>query len=288
VDLILLYALNGLSYASILYLVAVGLSLTYGLGRFLDLAHGGFYLLGAYLCLSLVDSVGFYGALVVAPLAVMVLAAGVERLVLRRYAGQHRAVEQMLLTFGLAFILSDLMRTVFGGRIRSLPAPELLAGTIDLGIASFPIYRLAVILVGLIVVMTIAIVLRRTRLGTMVRAAAADRSVAASLGIDTGRVLGTTYALGAGLAAFGGVIGAPIIATSSGLDFATLILALIVVVVAGAGSAGATFSSAILVGLFDSFGRALVPRLSVVALFLLLAVVLIMRPYGLFARRAPG
>lgn len=287
-DLILLYVLNGLSYASILYLVAVGLSLTFGLGRFLDLAHGGFYLLGAYLALTLVDYVGFFGALLVAPLLVMSLAAGAERLLLRRYTGQDRAIEQMLLTFGLAFILSDLMRAVFGGRIRSLPAPELLSGTIDLGAASFPVYRFAVILVGLVVAGTVAIVLHRTRAGTIIRAAAADRSVAASLDIDVSRVLGITYAAGAGLAAFGGVVGAPVIATSTGLDFSTLILALIVVVIAGAGSAAATFSSAMLVGLFDSFGRALVPRLSVVALFLLLATVLIMRPSGLFARRAPA
>jgi branched-chain amino acid transport system permease protein len=286
VDLALLQALNGLSYAAVLYLVAVGLSLTYGVGRFLNLAHGGFYLLGTYLALALVRRIGFFGALVVAPLLVMALALVIERLLLRRYAGEHRAIEQMLLTFGLAFVLSDLMRVLFGGRIRSLPAPRLLAGRIDLGIASFPVYRLAVIVVGLVVAAAIALVLRRTRAGVTIRAAAADQAVASSLGIDTARVLSATYAAGAGLAAFGGVIGAPIVATATGLDFTTLILALVVVVIGGLGSVTATFFSAILVGLFDSFGRVLLPRYAVFALFLLLAVVLVVRPQGLFVRRA--
>lgn len=287
-DLFLLQALNGISYASVLFLVAVGLSLTFGVGRFLDLAHGGFYLLGAYLALSLVGSIGFLAALIVAPAVVVIVATGVERLVLRRFAGPHRAIEQMLLTFGLALMLSDLMRTVFGGRIRSLAAPELLSGSVDLGVASFPVYRLAVIVVGAAVAVIVILVLHRTRAGVTIRASAADPSVAASLGIDTGRVLGVTYAAGAGLAAFGGVVGAPIIATSTGLDFATLILALIVVVVGGLGSVTATFSSAMLVGLFESVGRVLLPRYSVFALFLLLATVLIVRPGGLFARRTPS
>jgi branched-chain amino acid transport system permease protein len=236
----------------------------------------------------MVRSIGFFGALVVAPLLVMLLALVVERLLLRRYAGEHRAIEQMLLTFGLAFVLSDLMRVLFGGRIRSLPAPRLLAGRIDLGIASFPVYRLAVIAVGVAVAVSMALVLRRTRAGIVIRAAAADQTVAATLGIDTARVLSATYVAGAGLAAFGGVVGAPIVATATGLDFATLILALVVVVIGGLGSVTATFFSAVLVGLFDSLGRLLLPRYAVFLLYLLLAAVLVVRPQGLFVRRAPA
>lgn len=284
-DLLLLQALNGISYACVLYLVAVGLSLTYGVGRFLNLAHGGFYVLGAYLALLLVDRLSFYGALVVAPLAVAALALALERVLLRRYAGEHRAIEQMLLTLGLAFILADGMRVVFGGRIESLEAPALLAGTVDLGVAAFPIYRLAVIGVGVAVALALALALRSTRAGAMIRAAAADQDIAATLGIDTGKVLAATYTAGAGLAAFGGVVGAPIIATASGLDFATLILALVVVVIGGLGNVTATFASALVVGLVDSIGRAVLPRYSVLILFLLLVAVLVARPQGLFVRR---
>jgi branched-chain amino acid transport system permease protein len=285
-DLLLLQALNGVSYACVLYLVAVGLSLTYGVGRFLNLAHGGFYLLGAYLALLLVDRVSFYGALVLAPLMVMVVALVLERVLLRRYAGEHRAIEQMLLTFGLAFVLADTMRVVFGGRIRSLPAPPLLSGTVDLGVAAFPIYRLAVIGVGVAVAVALALLLRGTRAGATIRAAAADQDVAATLGIDTSKVLAATYAAGAALAAFGGVVGAPVIATASGLDFATLILALVVVVIGGLGDVNATFFSALVVGLVDSIGRTFLPRYAVFTLFLLLALVLVVRPQGLFVRRA--
>lgn len=284
-DLLLLQTLNGVSYACVLYLVAVGLSLTYGVGRFLNLAHGAFYLLGAYLALLLVDRVSFWGALLAAPAAVALLALVLERLLLRRYAGEHHAVEQMLLTFGLAFVLGDLMTVLFGGRIRSLQAPDLLAGTIDLGVAAFPVYRLAVIGVGVAVALGLAAVLRGTRAGATIRAAAADAGIAATLGIDTRRVLAATYAAGAALAAFGGVIGAPVIATASGLDFATLILALVVVVIGGLGSVTATFWGALVVGLVDSVGRAVLPRYAVFILFLVLALVLVARPQGLFVRR---
>jgi branched-chain amino acid transport system permease protein len=283
--LFLLQLLNGLSYAAVLYLVAVGLSLTYGVGRFLNLAHGGFYLLGAYLAITISGAVNFWAALVVAPLAAAVLGFAVERTVLRRYAGEHRAIEQLLLTFGIAFILSDLMRIAWGGTIRTLSPPPLLTGTVDLGVAAFPVYRLAVVGVGVVVAIALQLILQRTRAGVLIRAAAADQDITASLGIDTGRVLGLTFAAGVALAAFGGVVGGPVIATASGFDFRILILALIVIVVGGLGNVQATLYGALTVGLLETFARGYAPRFAFFSLYLLLAFVLIVRPQGLFVRQ---
>ena len=280
----LLQLLNGLSYASVLYLVAVGLSLTYGVGGFLNLAHGSFYLLGAYLALELADGPGFWVALAVAPLAVAAAAVVLDRLVLARYAGEHHAIEQMLLTFGLAFVLSDLMLIQFGGRIQSLRAPSLLQGSVDLGVVRYPVYRLAVIGVGIVIAIGLWLVLRFTHAGVVIRTAAADADVAASVGIDPRRVLTATFAAGAALAAFGGVVGAPVVATSTGLDFTSLILALVVVVIGGLGSTTATFWGAVLVGLVQSLGVVWAERWSAYVVYVLLAAVLIVRPQGLFVR----
>lgn len=283
-QIFLLQLLNGLSFASVLYLVAIGLSLTYGVGRFLNLAHGGFYLLGAYVALELSDGPGFWVALVVAPAVVGALAFVLDRLVLSHYAGEHRAIDQMLLTFGLAFVLADAMLWKFGGNIQSLRPPSLLDGSVDLGVANFSVYRLAVIGVGIAVAVALAVVLRGTHAGVVIRTAAADADIAASIGIDPRRVLSLTFVAGAALAGFGGVVGAPVIATSSGLDFRTLILALVVVVIGGLGSVGGTFAAAVLVGLVQSIGLAWAPRWSEYLIYLLLAAVLIVRPQGLFTR----
>lgn len=276
--------LNGLSTASVLYLVAVGLSLTYGIGKFLNLAHGAFYLLGAYLALELADGPGFWAALVIAPVAVGALAFALDRLLLTRYAGEHRAIEQLLLTFGLAFVMSDLMLMRFGGDILSLRAPSLLQGHVDLGIQSFPVYRLAVIATGVAVAVAITLVLRYTHAGVVIRTAAADADIAETVGIDPRRVLSLTFAAGAALAAFGGVVGAPVVATNSDRDFSTLILALVVVIVGGLGSVTATFWAAVVVGLVDGFGLAWAPSWSAYLVYVLLAAVLIARPQGLFVR----
>lgn len=285
-QLFLIQLLNGLSYASVLYLVAVGLSLTYGVGRFLNLAHGGLYLLGAYIALELKDGPGFWWALVIAPVVVALVATILNELLLKRYAGEHRAIEQMLLTFGLAFILADVMLWKFGGRIQSLGPPDLLKGSIDLGIANFSIYRLAVIGLGLVVAIVLAVVLRYTHAGVVIRTAAADAEIAESVGIDPRKVLAITFAVGAALAGFGGVVGAPVIASSPGLDFRTLILGLVIVVIGGLGSTGGTYLASILVGLVQSFGLAWAPSWSEYLIYVLLAVVLVVRPQGLFVRSA--
>lgn len=285
-QLFLLQLLNGLANASVLYLVAVGLSLTYGVGRFLNLAHGGFYLLGAYVAVEMKDGLGFWWALLVAPLVVAAVAVALDRVVLARYAGEHHAIEQMLLTFGLAFVLADVMLWKFGGQTNSLRPPELLAGTVDLGVANFSIYRFAVIGTGLAVALMLALVLHRTHAGVVIRTSAADSDIAESLGIDPRRVLAITFAAGAALAGFAGVVGAPVRATMPGLDFRTLILALVVVVIGGLGSIGGTYLAAVLVGLIQSFGLAWWPRWTEYLVFLLLGAVLVVRPQGLFARAA--
>lgn len=277
---------NGLSYGAILYLVAIGLSLTFGVGRFLNLAHGGFYLLAGYAAITVSAALNFWVALVVIPLGIMALAAIIERGLLRRWAGEHFAIEQLLLTFGLAFVLADVINEIWGGLIRSMPAPALLSGSIELGVARFPIYRGTLILVAIVVAVGVHLVLSRTTLGATIRAAAADRAGADALGLNTDRILGRTYVVGVGLAAFAGVLATPVIAAAPRRDFAILILALIVVVVSGLGNANATFWGAMLVGLVETYGRSFAPRFSELVLYALLAIVLIVRPGGLFVPRS--
>lgn len=280
----LLQALNGAAYASVLYLLAVGLSLTFGVGRFLNLAHGGFYVLGGYLGLTITAATGNpWLALVVAPLAAAVLGFVVERLLLRRLAGAGRELEQVLVTFGLAFVLSDLMRAVFGARIRSARPPAALAGSIDLGGVGFSVYRLVVIAVGALTALALAAILRRTPVGVRIRAAAADAATARTLGVRTSRVLSGTFCAGVALAAFGGVLGAPILALAPGLDFTLLITALIVIVVGGLGNVTSTYWSALLVGMVDVFGKLLLPGAAIFLVYVLMAGVLVLRPHGLFS-----
>lgn len=279
--------LNGLALAMILFLLAAGLSLVFGVARVINLAHGAFYMLGGYLAYSVLMGTGgnFWLALAVVPLAVACLAAVGERWLLRTLYGTGRELDQVLLTFGLAFVLADATRWVWGASILSVPPPAALAGIISVGPFLFPAYRLFVIAAGLALAAALTVGLKKTRWGAMIRAATGDPLMAASLGVPTERVFFWTFVFGAMLAGFGGVLGAPMIALAPGLDFSMLLLALVVVVVGGLGKVEGAFWSALLVGMTDSFGKLLFPRSAMVIVFLLMAVVLIVKPQGLLGRR---
>jgi branched-chain amino acid transport system permease protein len=252
----------------------------------LNLAHGGFYMLGGYLGYTVLRELdNFWLAMLLAPIGAMIVALIAERLVLRRHYGHGMELPQILLTFGLAFVLSDLIREVWGARILTVSAPELLRGTQDLGLFTFPRYRLFVIVVGIVVAVALWALIKYTDTGVKIRAAAADGEIAETLGVHTTRVLSMTFVAGVGLAAFGGVIASPMMALAQGVDFQMLIMALIVVVIAGLGKLETVYWSALLVALIDIYGRLFVPRAAIFLVFTLMALVLAVRPTGLFTPR---
>lgn len=274
------------AYASILYLLALGMSLTFGVGRVLNLAHGGFYMLGGYIGYSVIASTGnFWMAVLVAPAGAMLVAVVAERLIMRRFYGHGMELHQILLTFGLAFVISDGIREYWGGRILTVKEPDLLSGTVDLGLFIFPRYRLFVIVIGMIVAVAVWAMIRYSAIGVRIRAAAADGEIAETLGVHTTRVLAATFVAGVGLAAFGGVVASPILALAQGVDFQMLIMALVVVVIAGLGKLHTVYLAALLVALVDIYGRLFVPRAAVFLVFALMALVLAFRPTGLFTPR---
>lgn len=282
--LLLTQLLNSLAFAMLLFLLALGLSLIFGVARVVNLAHGAFYLLGAYLGLALATSLGsFWLALVLVPLLVGLLGILVERFLLRGLHG--RELEQVLITIGLGFILADLLRAFFGAAIRSVPPPAELAGPLFLGSFIYPKYPLFVLVMGVLLFLLVRLLLARTPFGVQVRAVTADPGMASTLGIQPARVSLLTFGIGTALAGLGGVVGAPMIALAPGLDAQMTLFALIVVVIGGLGRIEGAFWGAILVGLVDGFGRLFLPQLAMFLIFALMALVLALKPEGLLGRR---
>lgn len=280
-DANLVSILNGLARGLLLFTMAVGLSLVFGLMDVLNLAHGALFLLGAYVAFQFAgDGAGFLVALVVA-VAVGLVLGGALTVAVRPLAGRGH-LDQALLTLGVALVLSDVASLLWGDDFRSVPPPPVLAGSATILGHAYPTYRLAVIAIGLAIAVAVSVLFQRTQLGAIVRAAVADRAMVAALGIDVNRVLVVVFALGTALATFGGVIGAPVLAVQPGLDWEVLILALIVVVIGGLGSIRGAFFGALLVGQVQSLGVALVPQLAAFLLFAAMAAVLLVRPAGLF------
>jgi branched-subunit amino acid ABC-type transport system permease component len=281
-----LQLLNGMAFAMTLFLVAVGLTLIFGLMDVLNLAHGTFYLIGAYIGLSVLKVTGnFWLALVIAPLAVAALGYLIEILVIRPvYARGH--LDQVLLTLGLAFVLADQARLVWGSFEEALSAPARLAGSLAFGNVFFPKYRLFVIGFGLVAAAVLWLIIERTRWGAVIRAGQSNRTMVRSLGIDISRVFAVTFAFGCGLAALAGVVAGPIIGVAPGLDAEILMLALIVVVTGGLGSLSGSFWGSILIGQADTFGKALLPHFSLFFIFAVMVLVLLYRPGGLLGKLA--
>ncbi|PZA07675.1 MULTISPECIES: branched-chain amino acid ABC transporter permease [unclassified Meiothermus] len=275
--------LNSLAFAMLLFLLASGLSLIFGVARVINLAHGALYMLGAYLGMALGSSVNFWLALLVVPLLVGVFGVAVERFLLRGLHG--RELEQVLLTIGLGFVVSDLLRAAFGAGVRSVPPPEALAGPLLLGSFIYPKYPLFVLAVGVSLFLLMRLLLSRTPFGVQVRAVTADPAMASTLGLRPARISLLTFAFGAALAGLGGVVGGPMIALAPGLDAQMTLFALIVVVIGGLGRIEGAFWGAVLVGLVDGFGRLFLPQAAMFLIFALMALVLALRPEGLLGRR---
>jgi branched-chain amino acid transport system permease protein len=275
--------LNGISFGLLLFLLASGLTLIFGLMRVANIAHGSYYLLGAYVGLSVMRwTHAFPLAVLAAGVAVAVIGVLMQWWFLARF--HQQTLPQVLLTMGFAFIFSDQALLLWGGDPQSVPVPKVLSGTLLLGPVYFPAYRLFVIGVGVLVYVGLWVLIEKTRVGATVRAAVDDAEMARGLGINVWSVFSGVFALGAFLAAGGGVIGGAFLSIYPGADFDVLPLAFVVVIVGGLGSLKGALVGSLLVGLLDNFGKALFPELSYFTLFAPMALILAIRPTGLFGR----
>ncbi len=276
--------LNGLAYSLLLFLLAAGLSLIFGMLDVVNLAHGSFYMLGAYLGYSILGWTGnFWVALILAPLLVGVLGMLLEGTFLRPlYKRGH--LDQVLLTFGLAYIFMDLAKWIWGAEVRSVSPPPSLEGSLEILGSVFPKYRLFIIIFGLLVAFILWLILEKTRLGAIVRAGVSDKEMVSGLGININLVFRLVFASGVALAALSGVVAAPVLSLYPGMDFDTLILTLIIVVVGGLGTLGGSFFGSILIGEADVFGKVLLPDYALFIIFGVMAAVLVFRPSGLFRK----
>ena len=276
--------LNGLSFGMLLFLLAAGLSLIYGVMRILNLAHGSFYLFGTYVALSVTAITGsFVLSIAAGTIAVIVLGVLMERLFLRFLL--QKELPQALLTFGFLLIIGDVCLWAWGGTPQTLAKPDIFEKSVRLGPLVFPSYRLFILGVGTAIAVVLWFLQERTRLGAMVRAAIDDAPIARSTGINVSLLSTGVFAFGAGLAAIGGIIGGPLLGVYPGADFEILLLAFVVVIVGGLGSLKGAFFGALLVGLLDNFGKALFPGLAYFTIFAPMAVILAVRPTGLFGAR---
>ena len=275
--------LNGVSFGMLLFLLAAGLSLIFGLMKVLNLAHGSYYLLGGYLGLTVLrftDS--FLLALLGAACGVTLLGILMERWILRRIYGEP--LRQALLTFGFLFIFADIALWIWGGNPQTLPKPVPFRGSIRMGAIVFPSYRLFVIAVGLVMGLGLWWLQEKTRLGAMLRAGVDDEEMAKGMGINVSFLFTVVFALGACLAAVGGIMGGVFVGVYPGADFEVLLLAFVVVIIGGLGSLKGAFVGGLVVGLIDNFGKALVPEFALFTVFVPMAVILAIRTTGLFGR----
>ena len=282
----ILQAINGVSLAALLFLLASGFTLSFGLMRVVNMAHGAYYLLGGYIGLSVARATGsFTLALVAGGLAVVVLGYLVDRFLLRRTGENHLA--QVLLTVGVAFVIGDVALRIWGGDYLKVPVPVALRGATELpGGLVYPTYRLVLIALGAAVGVLLWILYRKTQIGAVVRAGVDDREQVAATGINVDRLFVMVSALASFLAGMAGVAGGAFLTLYPGAEWEILVYALVVVIVGGLGSLGGAMIGALIVGLLDAYGRWLLPEFSYFVLFAPMAVLLLVRPRGIAGKEA--
>ncbi|MGR7995565.1 branched-chain amino acid ABC transporter permease [Xanthobacter sp. ZOL 2024] len=298
--LFLVQILNGLQLGILLFLVAAGLTLVFGVMDVINLAHGVQYMLGAYLMVTATALTGsFWLGLPLALVAALVLGLLLERLVIRQLYGRDH-LEQVLATFGIILFVNEAVRMIWGASPLSIPMPQALSGSVPLldGL-NYPVYRLALIAVGLALAGGLYLLVTRTRSGMLLRAGASNAPMVSALGVDITALFAKVFAFGAMLAAFAGAMAGPILSVEPGMGDSLLILAFVVIVIGGIGSMRGAFIAALLVGLIDTLGRSFItdllklvmpaadanqagPALASMSVYLLMALVLFFRPRGLF------
>ena len=301
-DALLFQALNGLAAASGLFFVGAGLSLIFGVTRIVNIAHGSLYMLGIYIAYSIATKVGgglgFWGSLILAPLAVAAIGALIEMVLLRRIY-QAPELFQLLATFAILLVINDATLFIWGNEDLFGPRAPGLRGSIELLNRRLPSYDLFLIAAGPVVLIALHLLLAKTRFGRLIRAATQDREMVGALGVNIKLLFTLVFGLGAALAGFAGMMQAPILTVQIGMGENILILAFVVIIIGGIGSIRGAFVASVIVGLIDTVGRAFLPDLlrlvlssrgastvapamSSMMIYLLMAIVLVLRPEGLF------
>jgi branched-chain amino acid transport system permease protein len=276
--------LNGVQLGVMLFLIASGLTVVFGIMNFINLAHGSLYMAGGFAAAFIQLMTGSFAlAVLIAIPTAAIIGLAMERLVLRRFYGRSH-LDQVLVTFALILIMNEGTRMIFGPAPMRVSLPPMLSGSVEIlpGVG-YPVIRLAILATGLVVAGLLYLIIMRTRLGMWVRAGASDRPMAGAMGVNVPVIFSLLFAVGAGLAGLAGIMAAPILSVQVGMGEPILILALVVTVIGGIGSIRGAFVAALLVGIVDTFGRVtLTPALGSMVIFILMAAILTFRPKGLF------
>ncbi len=281
----LIQLLNGLQYGLLLFLVASGLTLIFGIMGIINLAHGSFYMIGAYIAFTLSSLTGSLFMAIALGLVLAVILGVVLEWGLFSHLYHRNHLEQVLLSYGLILVFEEIRSLVVGNDVHGVAVPQALNQSIALtDTLSYPVYRLFMSAVCLALAALLHLFIRRTRLGMMIRAGASNREMVQSLGLDIGLVYRLVFALGVALAALAGMIAAPVSSVYPGMGTQVLIVCFVVVVIGGIGSVAGAMVAALLIGLADTFGKVLVPQAAGVTMYVLMAVILLWRPEGLFKR----
>lgn len=275
--------LNGITYGALLFMCASGFTLVFGLMRIVNLSHGMFYLLGAYIGLSVFRSTqNWIFALIGGALSVAVIAAIVQVSMLRRIQGFD--LRETLLTLGISFILADVLLAIYGGMPQNIKTPDFIAQPVNLGLLYYPGIRLFVLFVAILQGVGLWLLISRTRIGQIIRAGVDDRPMVSALGININRVFTIVFMLTGLLAGLSGVLGGSYLAFATGTDLNILVYSLVVVILGGMGSVGGAVLGAVMVGLIDSFAKTYMPQMTMVFVFGSLMLVLAFRPYGFLGK----
>jgi branched-chain amino acid transport system permease protein len=283
-EAVIIQAINGVSLAALLFLLASGFSVSFGLMRVVNMAHGAYYLLGGYIGLSIVNSTGsFFLGLLGGGLGMAVIGFFIDRFLIRATGGNHLA--QVLLTVGVAFVIGDVALAIWGGDNLKVPVPDVLRGPVILpGELFYPKYRFVIVCFGLAVGVALWLLYRRTQIGAIVRAGVDDREMTTACGIDIDRLFILVSGLAAFLAGLAGVVGGAFLTLHPGAEWEILVYALVVVIVGGLGSLEGAMIGSLIVGLLDSYGRWLLPEFSYFVLFGPMVLLLLVRPTGILGR----
>ena len=284
----LIQCLNSLQYGLLLFLVASGLTLIFGIMGVINLAHGSFYMIGAYMAYALAPVVaatfggGFFATLLVG-LVLAVIAGYVLEWAFFSFLYEREHLQQVLMTYGLILVFEECRSLLLGDTVHGVSPPDMLAGTIALGeMMTYPVYRLFVSGVCLLLALGMYLVLSRTRIGMMIRAGSTNREMVQSLGIDIKFLYRIVFAAGVAIAVFAGMIAAPVSSVYPGMGNSVLIICFVVVVIGGIGSVRGALLAALLIGVVDTFGKVLLPQASGVLVYVLMALILLWKPDGLF------
>ncbi|WP_137389898.1 branched-chain amino acid ABC transporter permease [Rhodoligotrophos defluvii] len=286
---VLIQLLSGVSRGMILFVVASGLTLIFGVLRIANFAHGSFYMMAAFTAYAVTMALGgsnfsFVASLIIAPLVVAAFGLAFEFFLLRRIAKREH-LYQLIMTFAATLIISDGIKMIWGGAYRSIGYPPMLSGSLDILGRPFPAYYLLVIILGLAIAAGLSWMIERTRFGRTISAAVVDPEMVGALGVNVPRLYTLVFGLGAWLAGVGGALAAPIGSVSLGIDNSIIIESFAVVIIGGSGSIPGALAAALIIGIVQSLGIMVAPRLAIAFIFIALCAVLLLRPQGLLGRR---